>query len=548
VWIPRSWTAQSPNIRGWQEPIEEDEGPAPLEITFPESIVYPIDVFHLGRGLVGNSISRAYFGLTQDGVNYAVDFDHGQTADCTAWNSSLSGYDRASASLTAGAKTGAEVAAAAQTALEGLGVTGITRDGDTLSIEGASDFIAGASMTDDESRRGMWGRQRVDFGSAGVTAPSYTAVNATVAAHITTPATAGRVLGVYILSSNGARTGSLRMGYAAGPAYSTAPGAFSAGQEGLVTRNGDVAILLFPQPIAMPASSDRWIFWKTNTAAAWGVETRLHTATPPGRGDLTVNERVIVDLTQVNPAVNIFTAGAYTMTASTTGQAYGAVGLIYELPTDGDYYGDGGVETWNGFHGAYNANVDGAGVSTTGPTILDGLADTVRFGIPWDCQVTELRQAANAGDAYPADPAPTLLLGLGPINASTGAGYKTFQLETPLELSGVTRLALFSTAGNRDGSIPATTITICFTPRAGAGATNAWLNGWIDDGRTWDDFVPERGGLGINQQYLTVPGGMPFGDPDPDYPETFVVDATDTTAENHPRVAVKLRRRGIRSS
>jgi len=305
-------------------------GASSVSITFPASTVFEITAGNLARAFAGATMSRACCGIRQGATLYAIDFLHeGSGANCTTWNTTFAGYTRGQVSLSAGTRTGIEVATAAQTALELLGVSGITRSGATLTIANASSLILGGPRTTTESACGMWGRQKVDCGTALV----YSAVNATVSIHETTPSTAGRVVGVYISGSNGARSGSMRMGYATGPAYNVAPGAFSDGQEGLATRNGDVAVLLFAEPIAAPASSDRWIVYRTNAAAAWGVETRTHGSTPVGRGDLTLSERVLINTTITNPATAIFSAGAYTHVNSATGTAYAAVGLIYELPT-----------------------------------------------------------------------------------------------------------------------------------------------------------------------------------------------------------------------
>ena len=563
MWAAERWTFTEWLGRRWGAPIT----PIPtLAITFPSSELFDINVFNLARGLCPARMSRAYFGITQNSTNFAFDFTHaGQGANCVTWNSNVAGYTRANIALSSGAKTAIEVATAAVVALEAAGVTGVSRIDATVYIVGATNLVTGAAMTTDENIRGMYGRQRTDFGTGTATAPFFSAVNATASVHVTTKATAGRILGVYLLSTNGARTGSMRMGFATGPAYAVSPTAFSAGQEGLATLNGNVALLLFPEPIAAPASVDRWMIWKTNTAAAWGVETRIFAATPTGRGDLTANESILLDTTVVNPAVNIFDgSGNYTRAGVAVGAAYGAVGYIFEEPTAGNYYGDGSLRTFVGYHGAYNAGTPSTDI---GPTILDGLADTPRtplysfsnarlvafeqganavavtedFGVtPYDC-------SASTPSVYPMSPAPTRVATIGRLNASTGAGYK--RVECDIQLTNVSTLGMFSMAGNIDASIPATTITIVYTPQAGwspnPGTWNAWLNGWVDDRATWDDMIVERGGLGVNCQYLTIPGDMPAGAPATDGPSTFDTNGTDNTQGNHPRVRNELYSPGV---
>jgi len=565
-WASERWTFTEWLGRRWGAPVT----PIPtLSIVFPESDLHAITVFNLARGLVAGRLSRAYFGFTWQGTNYCFDFTHaGQGADCTV-NTNVSGYTRANIALSAGARTAAEVATAVVTALGVAGITGVSRVDDTVAIVGATGLVTGAAMSTDENIRGMYGRQRTDFGSAPATARLYSPVNGTAMSHTLSKNTAGRVLGVYILSSNGVRANAMRMGFANGPAYSTGGVALSNVQEGLVTRNGDVAAYIFPTPITIAAAQDRWIIWKSN-ANSWGVETRLFASTPVGNGDLTVNEGVLVDVTQVNPAVNIGDgSGNYTRAGSGAGGAYAAVGYIFEEPVNGNYYGDGSLRTFVGFHGAYNA---GTPATDIGPTILDGLSDTPRLVLPgpWaNSRLVAFEQGANAVSAtedfgvsaydysgvdntvYPADPPPPRIARIGRLNASTGPGFK--RVEMDIQLTDVSVLGMFSTAGNIDGSIPATTITIVYTPRAGAGGTNQWLNNEINSRTTWDDMTVERGGLGVNAQLVSISAvGLPYGDPDQDGPtgppDPMIVDGDDFTGENHPRVRTEHYIAGMRQA
>ncbi len=528
-----------------------------VTITFPSAIVYTVAPENSARAQLGSNYSRGYFSFTQSGNLIARDFLHeGSGANCTTWNTALAAATRAQISLTAGAKTGIEIATAVESSLTGAGVTGVVRTGAQIRINNASGLNIGAPNVSTEALKGMWGRQKVNCGDA----PTFSPVNGTPSAHITTPATAGRIIGLYISGSNGARTGSMRMGIADGPAYNVAPTAFSNGQEGLVTRNGEHAVLIFAEPLTMAAAVDKYITWRTNTAAAWGVETRPHASSPVARGDLTVSERVLINTTITNPATPIYTAGAYTHTNSATGQAYAAVGFIYELPTGGAYQGDAGIDTWLGYHGAYNAGTPSTDI---GPTTLDGLSDTPRFPVPWtDMRLTELRQGCNAIAAtedfgfgiydcsastptvYPMSPAPTLLRSIGRANASTGAGYKNVVVSPAIDLTGVTRVGLGSCAGNIDGSIPATTVTIVYTPPGTGTVWNAGDDG--SDGRAWDDALAERGGLGVDFQYIAqAAGNNPHGAPANAWPATLDTDATDATFNNHPRIALRLQRAGM---
>lgn len=538
-----------------------------ITITVPDSYDYAVAPMNLSRALVTNRLARAYGYFRQGATNYAFDITvSGIGANCTTWSTACSGRTRIAITLTAGTRTGTQNATEIETALGVAGITGVSRVGAVITIAGASGLGFGLPMSTDESQRGMWGRQRTDFGGAPSTARNFgSAVNATFNVHLAAPSTAGRIIGVYVLATSGARSGNLRLGIANGPAYALAPTAFSAGVEGTATRGGDIYLLALPEPMASASAANKWISGRTNTAAAILVETRIHAAvvegsSDPGRGDLTAAEQNVIDTTITNPATAIYTAGAYTPTASLNFAVYMAVGFVYELPTGGEYYGDGSLDTYIGDHNSDSAN---GTPSTIGPTTLDGLADTPRFPVPWPCNIVYLRQAAAAvgadedfgfgfydctatlGTAYPMSPAPTLLTngGVGRISAITGAGYKTHTLATPIAISSaVTRVGMFSTGGKINGSIPADTITIRYTA---PGTAVAWLAGWVDDGRTWDDFVVERGGLGVNAQYLTTPGDMPFGDPDPVYPATFDTNATDSTSSNHPRVAIRVTSTGF---
>lgn len=527
-------------------------------ITLCGSQVYTTEMMNVSRALGPAQLSRAYFWFTRDGILYVVDYTHqGQGADPRSWNPSLVGATRIQVSLASGTRSATEVAMATAAALTAALIP-VVRDGARLRIFGATGLTVAPSMTVDESRRGMWGAQRVDFGGPPSTAPSFPAVNGTVGVHVTSQATAGRILGVYYISSSGARTGNMRLGVANGPAYSTTPGAMSGGVDGVATRNGNLYVVWFSEPVDCAASVSKWLFYKTNTASSTNVAVRPHGSTPVGNGDLTVGQQIVIDATVTDPAISIFSGGTYTPTTSSNAAVYAAIGYIYELPTGGLYVGSGGFETRVGFHGAFNAGTP----STTGPTVLDGLADTPRQPLPWSgCRIRGARQACAAISAtedfgyifydfsatnpavYPLNAAAPLLGFVGAINAPIGAGYKEFACD--FDATGVTQIGMLSNGGNRDGSIPATTITISFTA---PGAAGAWLDGWVDDGRTWDDMVPERGGYGNNAQYLTLPGAMPFGNPgfipanNTNRPPLFLTappagGTPDGTASNHPRIA-----------
>ena len=544
-------------------------GGVPPGITFAESQVYTLDVWHLGRALSGQWMSRAWLVFRQAGRKIAIDFNaEGQGANCVTWNASCAGAVRGTATLASGNRTAIEVAQAAVTAMQALGVTGVVRVGARVTIAGATDLVIGPSMTIDEDQRGMYGRERVDYGGGTSTPPSYgAAVNGTVSTHIQSGGTSGRITGIYILSTQGTRVGPMRMGIAIGPAYSPSPGAFSSGLEGTAANNGALYYLALPEPMTMDSARDYWITFRTNLAANILVETRIFAAVPTGRGELGANESNVIDTTaSADPTALIYSGvgQTYAPVANFNGAAYTAVGYTFELPNaSGDYVGDGAGDTLNGFHGDFDTGTP----STFGPTVIDGITDTPRLRIPWSpCRIRRIEQgcaaisstedfgfalydcSASNPAVYPFNVAPTLIATIGPINASPGPGYKGYDCD--IELVGVTVLGMCSLGGNRDGTIPATTITIVFTA---PGAQVAWLNGWVDARNAWDDMVVERGGLGVNAQYVTQPGGMPFGNPSATFPATFQLappagGTADSTGSNHPRIRQRITHAGMVAS
>ncbi len=521
-------------------PAEEE--PAPIAFTAPAVDVFPLDLLHLRRGLVGSTASRQWFMFTWGGTDYACDTTHqGSGADCTAWNTSATGRTRINVSLSAGAKTGAEWATAIAAALVTAGVTTAVADGDIVRIPGGSDLAWPGNY--DESLRGLQGRRRHRFATGS---PAYTAVNATVAVHVPFPATAGRVICTYILDSTDTRVGNMRLGLANGPTYSVANKAMTDGVDAVATAgSNDLYAIVHANPIAGTAAQDKWVVYKTNTAADWQVGIRNHGSSPVGNGDLVVGERIIIDTTSTNPAVAF--GASYTVTASTSATVYAAVGYVYEQPNaSGDYYGDASISTWVGFRLAYDV-----GTPTTLPAAtLATINDTPRFPVPWTgVRLTHSRSAAgdNASDedfgiglydmsdvtlsSYPLDQPAPLIESIRPMGASVGAGYKTYEWPTPVDLTGVTRIGRFLCAGNVDGVTPPDTISVLADAIT---STTAWV-----DQRDWDDST-DVGGYGTNMQYVGASGttDMPFGDPSPAVsPDPYDTDVTDVNLDNVPRAA-----------
>lgn len=555
-------------MMGSQGPLSDGVAPS-VSITFPAAVPFALTRPNSRRAFLGSNYSRAAFGLQQGALQGVVDFDHeGQGANAVTWLARFAGYTRGQCSLTAGTRTGAQVATQAVTALEALGFSGVTRVDATVTVANSHSLVIGAAMDPSESLRGMWGAQRWDFGPADLSSAAN--MGATIAMHIVAPASAGRILGVYSLNTTGAAA--IRLGIADGPAWAENPSAFSAGVEGLSAIGTDgLRVLMFAEPIAMTASQSKWILARGAGGGNPTVGYRLHSASPTGQGDLTTNERLLSSLVSADPDVEIFTAGAYTHNPDDPPaggedgfQVYSQHGFIYEIAVAGEYPADGGLETRWGYHGTY----DGGTPTQAAPGDLDGLSETFRHTMPWAATPVDFRIALfdNAADedgggalydwtgestslapivgVPPLSTFPPLIHEIGPFGCSAGGGYKTVTLVAAPAFDALDILALSMWWGNDDGVTAADTISTNYDP---PGAAGAYLSGWVDNGREWCDMVDSGpGARGIDAQYLTdFLGDMPFGDPSAAAPDPFDAAVTDTTPDNHFRHAIRVRRAGM---
>lgn len=531
----------------------------PVSITFPDIVVFPLDVFHLRRGLLGSSGSRAWASFVQGSTRYAVDLLHeGSGANCVTWNTSLAGATRGQATLAAGARTGAEWAAAFVTAATALGATGLQRTGATVTIATGSSVLTGAPMTYDPTLRGMWGMQRHSFGTA-TTPNQLGAMGGTGSVHQTTPGL-GRIIGVYMRCSGAAN---VRLGIANGPAYSTTPAAFSGGLEGLSTIGTDptLRVLRLAEPMAMAAASHKWISFRGVGGGNPSLNYRAFAATPEGRGDTPASEQLLFSTAVSDPATAIYAAGAYTH-GSEAGpySIYAFVGFIYERPVAGEYVGNGGIVTAIGTH----ATATAGGPTATVPTAMDAETFGMRHLVPWAANVTDVDVAMvgseadedlglafyNFGDVVaPSVAGATLMRSVGRYGVA-GTGYQRHTLATPLPVAANTILAVYFNAGNVDGVTPTDTISVAYDPDTSA--AEYWSTAWVDDGRTWNDMDPVGGnGYGQLTEYRTqafLGGDMPEANPSVAWPSTFAVDASDDNSiRNHLRHRVYLSRDGISS-
>lgn len=533
-----------------------------VSFTFPASVVYPIDDFHLRNALVGTSMSRAWVSFIQGSTRYAFDAtSNGSGANCVTWNASLAGASRYNVALTSGARTGEQNATEFEAAIIAAGVTGVSRVGATVTIAPASGALRGAAMTYDTSLRGIWGMQRDQFGTAS-SANANGNMGGTGSIHVTGPASAGRIIGVYMRAGG---TANVRLGVANGPAYSTTPAAFSGGTEALGTRGAvDTSLVaaLFSEPQAMGAAAEKWVSFRGVGGGDPTLRYRGHAATPEGNGDLPASEQLLFSTTTSNPATDIYTAGAYTHGAEAGPYSiYAFVGFIYEIPVDGEYVGDGGNYVGIGTHVTATAG----GPTATIAADMDAETFGMRHPIPWDCDViaVDVSVAASAADedlglafydfgdvVAPSVLGATLLRDVGPYGVN-GTGYQRHTLATPLPVTAGTILGVYFNAGNDDGVTATDTISVNYDPDTAA--AEYWSTAWIDNGRAWNDMDPYGGGgYGQETEYRTqsaLGGQMPEADPSATWPDPFVVDASDdNSVRNHLRHRIYVQRDGIESS
>ena len=530
-------------------------------LTFVESIVFPIDDFHLRRGLIGASCSRAWASVESEGVRRVVSIRHqGSGANAANWETQLSGAMHAYADLPDGDATAAEVAEAWATAMEGLGMSCVV-DGAEVTVANSSALLVGSPMTYNPALRGMWGAQRNFDGTMAVTPNNDGAMGGIGSVHIAGPSSAGRIIGVYIRAGG---SGAVRLGVANGPVHSATPTAFSGGVEGVAANSGGLRLLRLAEPMAMSASSNKWI----NFVGAGGGDPALRYRLPgdaiEGNGDLTIGETLLFSSNSSDPNTPIYTAGAYTHSNPAGGSPYSIysfVGFIYEISVAGSYPGDGGIVTAIGTHTTATAGTPTATIAAD----MDAETFGMRHLIPWDCSVTavDVSIAANAPDedlglafysfgdvVAPSVEGATLLRDVGAYGVA-GTGYQRHTLATPLPVTAGTILAVYFNAGNDDGSTPTDTISVNYDPDTGNALL--WSTAWIDDGRTWNDMDPTGGGgYGVLTEYRTrgaFGGLMPEADPSATWPANFLVDGSDdNSVRNHLRHRLYVERAGITGS
>lgn len=542
-----------------------------VTITFPAATVYPLDDFHVRHGLIGGTMARAWVSFVRGGTRYAFDFMHGATTDtrsganCTTWESQLSGATRAQIVLANGNRTGAQVATAFNDALVSAGITNAIVVGASVTIPTSSGALLGADHDATETLRGLWGCQRSSFGAAD-TDDLLAAMGPTVSVQLAAPSTAGRILAVVALDTTGA--GAITMGIANGPAYAAADITESGGVEGtaVIGTNGSLRVFVLPEPQAYTSAQSKWINFTAPNDGTTNIGYRLHGRVIVGRGTLPLNQAILSHNNGTN-VVPIFTAGAYTYVhANRVGgspfSVYSHVGFVYEMPVSGRYPGRGHVDAWGGYHGSA-----AGGTPTTGPAaVIRGISECFRHDVPaWADTITQARFAYAANGAgedsrlaiydwsssvvaqAPVVVAPSRLAdcGLMGVSASISNAYHTFTLPTPVAVTGLSRVGIHVHHGRIDGST-ATAISSLYDPGPSGGGADGYLTGYVDTVSEWSDLIALLGGYDANAQYVTTSSGdMPVGLPSTPAPATFDPNATDLLPTNLWRHAIRWRREGM---
>lgn len=552
-----------------------------MRVVFPESIVYPIDPFHLRRNMTGESINRAWASVIQAGTRRVASLrSDGYGANAATWCASLSGVSHAYADLTAGAHTSTEVATAWATAMTGLGCTGLTVESPAtiagvsycaVRVPLGSGKLVSSPISTDETARGMRGAQRAGtatpFGTGvGIDAQSYASMGAGISVHIARRnANARRITGVYCLDVTG--SGTIRLAVSSGPAYSTTPTAFTM-VEGVSQASGVIRLLRLREPIAEPTNP--WVsFVGPGGGGANTVGYRPQSANPPGVGDYTPGEQLLSNGSVTDPTVRMSTGGTGDATYATGGSythgseigpftVHPVMGYLYEdADGSGDYGDQAGFETWIGYHGAYDF-----GSPTTGtPAVIRDITETFRRPIVHACEWIGWRAAYadNAADedtgiwgydwtgitiaAAPAVGTIEQIADIGPAGFSAGAGYKTHLLASTVALAANSILGVLANHGNDDGVTPADTIATLYDD----GSDDGYLSRWIDDGDTWCDHMTlGGGGYQAAAQYLTTTSGdMVVGDPSATQPDPLDANAADSLPTNLWREAALVARAGL---
>lgn len=528
--------------------------PSTVRFAVPSSDLFPFDLFHARRALVGGTLSRAWVSFDVGATTYALHFRHnGSGADPTVHVPALAGATAVEADLGSVARTSAEVAAIVIAALDGVGVSvttdGTDDDGRTVCVVqgGSSLVIPPAVNTADTSLRGMWGLQRDDWGAGTAAQPNQNGgTGGTGSIHLGSPGAAlgrtGRVLGVYLWAHTGHAP---RLAASSGPAYSASPGAMTILGEAVADPITGFGGALF-EPAEFAASDVLWAHYRED--AAGGPRFRAHGETVVGNGNLGVGEVLVWDTAASASSATAF-GESYSPTASSTFNLYIAIGVIFELQdASGNYAARGEIAT---IVGDQNTDDEHGTQFAAGPELLDLETTHHRIALPqWTnfraTRVSRAMDAIGAGEGsrcamyqwsdldVPSTGTHPLVADLGVLELVADA-YGETVLATPVELGtevlGANAIVScgFNYATESGVAISTLTLPVFIDAALGDGS---YLNCWVDDRETWHDYIPGASGIAPTSgvvEYRTVGGAstMPVDDLGHPWPHPFDVDPSD---------------------
>lgn len=555
----RSWSfndvaAEAVGFEAWESSRlgAEDAPASTVAFTVPGSDLFPRDMFHARRGLLGGTLARHWLAFTYGGGLHVVDISHGgSSANPIAFVASLAAATRHTVALPSSSRTAAQVATAivAQLVADGLPATA---DDSLVTIQGASNLVIppAVDMTD-TSLRGMWGLQRDDWGEggAGQTLNQNGGTGGTGSVHLGQVGTAGRILGVYLWTRTDTVPTVVRLGASTGPAYSTSPTAMTLLASATATIQGFGGAVF--EAVGFGASAHLWAHYRSDTATA-GIRYRQHAASPVGRGQLGAGEQLLWDTTTSASAATSF-GSSYTPTVDATYGIYVAIGVVFELPDgSGNYPANGSLVARIGDQ---SDDPDHGTQYDAGPAILSGETTHQRnVKLPWSAvEATEISRVvgdtASGEDCraafyswtdtnHPSTTPADLIADLGRIGVTAGTGNRriTLSLATPVDVSSDAVAGDWWSLGfnytTSDGSAISTLTLPVFLD--GVSGDSGWLNCWEDDREAWHDNVRGASEYALDagvQEYRTRVAagnnGMNTTDADSPWVDPMATDPSD---------------------
>lgn len=527
-----------------------------ITFTLPSSDIFPVDLDHLRRALIGGTLSRSWVAFDQGATTYVLSFNHGGSfADPTIFVPSLSGATHAYVSLGATSRTATQVADAFVSAASGIGVSGISNIAGVVTVTGASNLVIppNVDMTD-TSLRGMFGAQRDDWGDGGPADLNGNGGTGGIGSiYVGRPGDdlgrGGRVIGAYLCGQGNMQP---RLGVSSGPVYSASPGVMTLLGQGITTAtmptraNGGTWGASIFEAAAFAVDDDLWAHYRDNGSG--GIRFRLHSATPSGPGDFGAGQVLVWDTT-TNASSAVAFGATYTPTVNATFSIYTMIGLIFELPdADGNYPANGRINIRVGDH---NDDINHGTQFDVPPAIISGETTHHRwnaFGMTNINVVSVTRAVADlaAGEDsrvalyqfydlnFPSTTPANLVADIGRLNAVENS-YNTLTLGTPVPIgTEVLGSNAILALGFNYATVSGAALTTYVLPVFLDGGGSSWLNCWVDDRATWHDDI--RGAsdrapsAGVTEYRTRVVAGntfMPTTDVDLPWPDPMATDASD---------------------